>query len=658
MLPKDAYVRIFQTSMTFTTLTGTTVTFPLNPKAIQDEMGETFDPYGRMSGKLGLEMPGTNAVNQNFMLFNYIDPATENLKDAMEPLTPVLDDGTQIWKITHNGVDTHPIHFHLFDVQLLNRVGWDGFLRLPDDNELGWKDTVRVSPLEDTIVALRPMAPKIPFGVPESVRPLDPTMPLGSTMGFANLNPVTGQFNVPATKNIIVNFGWEYMWHCHILSHEEMEMMRPITLDVTTSVPAAASLTAAGTLGTSITLNWVDPTPGAAPATLGDPSNEIGFHIQRATYAANGTLGAYAAIGEALANATTYVDTTTSITATHPAYRYRVVAYNVSGSTDSNTALIGTPFVPPTRISGSDRYATAVTAAKTAYPGWTGVQHVIVASGLSEVDALSAAGLAGAYDAPLLFTQSTTLPTVTRNAIAAMPAGVSVHIVGGTPVVAASVVTALSGIATVSSVDRVSGSDRYATAAAVATRMKSVLGAAFPTSAFIANGVNSNNLFDALVASPASANKHMPILLVSNNSVPAATSNALTSLGITRQYIVGGTPAVSAGVATQLGVAPGDRISGSDRYLTAVAFAQRADTDAWLSYANVGVASTVVDGLSGGAMMGTLGGPLLLTGGTALPGSTRDFLAANKASINQSYVFGSTTVISASVYGAISLALQ
>ena len=28
----------------------------------------------------------------------------------------------------------------------------------------------------------------------------------------------------------LVNFGWEYVWHCHILSHEEMDMMRPVSL--------------------------------------------------------------------------------------------------------------------------------------------------------------------------------------------------------------------------------------------------------------------------------------------------------------------------------------------------------------------------------------------------------------------------------------------
>ena len=58
------YVRIQDNSMTFQTVAGATLTLPLEPKAIQDEMGEAFDQeYGRMSGKLGLELPNTNAVN-------------------------------------------------------------------------------------------------------------------------------------------------------------------------------------------------------------------------------------------------------------------------------------------------------------------------------------------------------------------------------------------------------------------------------------------------------------------------------------------------------------------------------------------------------------------------------------------------------------------
>ena len=81
-------------------------------------------------------------------------------------------------------MDTHPIHFHLYDVQVINRVGWDGIIRPPDANELGWKDTVRISPLEDTIVALRPVRPVLPWDLPNSVRLLNPAMPEGSTVAF------------------------------------------------------------------------------------------------------------------------------------------------------------------------------------------------------------------------------------------------------------------------------------------------------------------------------------------------------------------------------------------------------------------------------------------------------------------------------------------
>ena len=173
-MPNWGISRITDDAISFQRVDGTIVSnFAMKPKAIHDEMGATFDDYGRMSAKLGLEVPFANAAIANFVLQNYVDPPTEIVKPGE----------VQIWKITHNGVDTHPIHFHLFDVQVLNRVGWDGFIRLPDPNELGWKDTVRMSPLEDTIVALRPVKPRVPFALPNSIRPLNPAMPLGSDDG-------------------------------------------------------------------------------------------------------------------------------------------------------------------------------------------------------------------------------------------------------------------------------------------------------------------------------------------------------------------------------------------------------------------------------------------------------------------------------------------
>ena len=224
--PADTYSRIQDTSLKWT---GLTTPMSMQPKAIQ----ELFDvDYGRMNSTLGTELPNTNAITQTTLPFEYIDPPTEIIKPSdLGTQVGSLNDGTQIWKITHNGVDTHAVHFHLFDVQVINRVGWDGAIRPPDPDELGWKDTVRMNPLEDIIVALRPSVPaNLPFKVPDSVRPFDPTMPLGTTTQFSGIDPTTG--NPVTVVNKMYDFGWEYVWHCHLLGHEENDMMRPMVFQV------------------------------------------------------------------------------------------------------------------------------------------------------------------------------------------------------------------------------------------------------------------------------------------------------------------------------------------------------------------------------------------------------------------------------------------
>jgi FtsP/CotA-like multicopper oxidase with cupredoxin domain len=210
----DTFARIQDLSLTFTPYGSTTpITMAMKNKAIQ----ELFDPEGRMNSTLGVELPFTGALIQTTVPLGYIDPTTETLAPGE----------TQLWKITHNGVDTHGIHFHLVNVQVVNRVGWDGAIRTTDPNELGWKDTVRMNPLEDIIVAMRAKTPTFPFVVPNSIRPLAPALPVGST--FPSLSPITG---APITvTNAITNFGSEYTWHCHILGHEEDDMMRPMVLN-------------------------------------------------------------------------------------------------------------------------------------------------------------------------------------------------------------------------------------------------------------------------------------------------------------------------------------------------------------------------------------------------------------------------------------------
>ena len=291
--PGNGTVQIFDTSLTFKTLLGADLTINLKPKMIQDEMGEAYEMmYGRMSGFLGVETANAQAGLQNMILHPYTYPPTEVLDGIELPpgteVTPIAsaDDGTQIWKITHNGVDTHPIHWHLYDVQLLNRVGWDGIIRKPHATELGWKDTVRVSPLEDTIVALRPIIPQLPAawnGLPNSIRLLDPSMPEGEFLEGANttqreaLGLPLMAFNPDGEPvdivNHYVNYGWEYVYHCHILSHEEMDMMHAQVVGVAPKAPTFISAVASGSGNRRIyTVTWTD-----------NSKNETAFVVERAS---------------------------------------------------------------------------------------------------------------------------------------------------------------------------------------------------------------------------------------------------------------------------------------------------------------------------------------------------------------------------------------
>jgi hypothetical protein len=316
----------------------------LKPKMIQDEMGEAFEhEYGRMSGFLGVESPNAQAGLQNMILSPYTFPPTEIIDGVelaagmdMQPIS-TADDGTQIWKITHNGVDTHPIHWHLYDVQLLNRVGWDGIIRKPDPNELGWKDTVRVSPLEDTIIALRPIIPQIPVnwgGLPNSIRLLDPTMHEGEYIANTSQQEALGMpifaFNPEGEPvdiiNHYVNFGWEYVYHCHILSHEEMDMMHAQAVGVAPAAPTFISAVRSGSGNNRrYTVTWTD-----------NSKNETAFVIERRTAGSTGPWTAIATVpSDRLTvgpgkGTRTYINT---IGNTNTLFEYQVYAINVVGDT-------------------------------------------------------------------------------------------------------------------------------------------------------------------------------------------------------------------------------------------------------------------------------------------------------------------------------------
>lgn len=348
----DLYSKISDYSLTFypmdTSITGyTTVpaTIQFQSKAIQ----ELWDPWGRMNATLGVELPFTTNINQTTIPMGYVEPATEY----------VVDGQPQIWKITHNGVDTHPVHVHLFNAQLINRVGWDGAIRPPDDNELGWKETIRMNPLEDVIIALQPISQTLPFSLPTSTRPLDVTQSTSGTVATTDTTvtpPVA--INVP---NADTDFGFEYVWHCHILGHEENDFMRPMVFRVPTAVPAAPSGLSASNGGpgtgygtNQVVLSWTD-----------NANNQAYYRIER-----NG-----APIGTItlLPNYTpTYVDSMVDSNAT---YTYQVFAVNRLGA-------VASALTPTTTNTFANAVSVTLSANKpTPHPMGTNVLFTAVATG-------------------------------------------------------------------------------------------------------------------------------------------------------------------------------------------------------------------------------------------------------------------------------------
>lgn len=148
------------------------------------------------------------------------------------PITELPKVGsTEDWWIVNLTMDTHPIHLHLVQFQLLNRQNIDtkeykmvwetenGMPPLdhptkvvpvepflldrpidPDENEMGWKDTVRMNPNQVTRIRIRYAPQDI---APCQVEPGENKYPFDPTCGPG------------------------YVWHCHILDHEDNEMMRP-----------------------------------------------------------------------------------------------------------------------------------------------------------------------------------------------------------------------------------------------------------------------------------------------------------------------------------------------------------------------------------------------------------------------------------------------
>lgn len=200
--------------------------------------------------------------------------------------------------------------------------------------------------------------------------------------------------------------------------------------------------------------------------------------------------------------------------------------------------------VATTRLSGLDRYSTAVEISEDRFANGAGT--VFIASGTSFADALAGAPAAGASDSPVLLVPRDQLPGSVSAEIKRLQAK-RIVVLGGEDAVSADVVGALAGLGG-AEVERVAGSDRFATSAAIAEKYFVEAGSAVPT-AFFASG---ENFPDALSIAAPAAIESGPVLLVRRESVDESVVKALAEINPAAVVIAGGEDVISDEVVEQL----------------------------------------------------------------------------------------------------------
>jgi len=154
-------------------------------------LGEGVDEYDRVTPLMGVYDPVNAAKNVGTLTFN--DPPTEQPKLG----------STEIWEFWNATVDSHPVHMHLVQFRLIDRQTPAGVVPVATTMPNGWTGVK----LQGT--------PTFPTG---------PVVPAVHEQGWKDtIICPPGQ-----VTRVLVSFKrpGKYVYHCHILSHEDHEMMR------------------------------------------------------------------------------------------------------------------------------------------------------------------------------------------------------------------------------------------------------------------------------------------------------------------------------------------------------------------------------------------------------------------------------------------------
>ncbi len=281
-----------------------------------------------------------------------------------------------------------------------------------------------------------------------------------------------------------------------------------------------------------------------------------------------------------------------------------------------------------TRISGSNRYNTAIELSKKAFDE---SKIAIVASGENFADALSGGALAAANNAPLLLidNNSTTINDVNREL---RRLGVEkVYVLGGKNAISINTEMKLTSDADNNDkrriVNRLSGNDRYETSYEIYKEVTRTSGTKEEPIL-----VNGNQFADALSAGALSASTKRGIILTDGHNV-----NSKINKKDSNNIVIGG----HASMDSTFG---GKRISGSNRYETSVNVAKYFNNPKNIMLAS---GEKYPDGLASITLYHKYEGPLLLTPADKLPNETKNYIKNND--VKDVYIIGGNNSVSNSI---------
>lgn len=324
----------------------------------------------------------------------------------------------------------------------------------------------------------------------------------------------------------------------------------------------------------------------------------------------------------------------------------------------------GLPEFSFTRLSGPDRYASAATVATASF---LTSETAVIATGRDFPDALAAAYLAGARDAPILLVTHQGVPQATASALATLRTA-AVVIVGSTDAVSRGVEETLAATTSTAPgggnlrVTRIGGTDRYHT-------MQLIASDPGPTFVGSLGGkrtallVSGENFPDAVAMAPLSFALRVPILLTTRSGLEPRARTALRQLAIEQVVIGGGTAALDAPVERDLaeqGVAVMRRLSGIDRSDTSRLIADFAIDTFGVSAAHFNLASGEPRlGGSDAMVLGPHGGKefsaTLITNSAVDPGRVTAFTRDRATTLTSAHAGGGEAALSAELIQELSI---